>query len=146
MNPYIDEAAPFCSSQSYVVVDHKKLNELLSTGQDFYGNQTSFLENYSSLFSSKCVFLATELTSKIKEVVTAVERVLIDPRFKDLVRSRTPAFGRSDAIGAASLIGYDVHVSEKGVKLIEINTNPGGAMLNLALSRAQVPCVCHHAI
>lgn len=37
-------------------------------------------------------------------------------------------------------MGYDFHLTESGPKLIEINTNAGGAMLNLALTRAQHAC------
>jgi hypothetical protein len=36
--------------------------------------------------------------------------------------------------------GYDFHLSETGPALIEINTNAGGAMLNVLLARAQKPC------
>ena len=41
--------------------------------------------------------------------------------------------------------GYDFHLSEQGPKLIEINTNAGGAYLNYLLSTGQSPC-CHSAL
>jgi len=37
-------------------------------------------------------------------------------------------------------VGYDFHLSAAGIKLIEINTNPGGALLNVVLGRAQRAC------
>jgi uncharacterized circularly permuted ATP-grasp superfamily protein len=37
-------------------------------------------------------------------------------------------------------MGYDFHLDEIGAKLIEINTNAGGAFLNAALARAQKAC------
>lgn len=37
-------------------------------------------------------------------------------------------------------MGYDFHLGAQGPQLIEINTNAGGAMLNLALARAQEAC------
>src|SRR5690606_22459955 len=41
-------------------------------------------------------------------------------------------------IGA--FMGYDFHLTPEGPKLIEVNTNAGGAYLNAFLARAQVAC------
>jgi hypothetical protein len=37
-------------------------------------------------------------------------------------------------------MGYDFHVGAQGPRLIEINTNAGGAFLNALLARAQRAC------
>src|SRR4030067_1183541 len=37
-------------------------------------------------------------------------------------------------------LGYDFHLDEHGPRLIEINTNAGGALLNVYLARAQKAC------
>jgi hypothetical protein len=37
-------------------------------------------------------------------------------------------------------MGFDFHLGEHGPQLIEINTNAGGALLNVALARAQQAC------
>jgi hypothetical protein len=37
-------------------------------------------------------------------------------------------------------MGYDFHLSPDGPRLIEINTNAGGAFLNAALARAHHAC------
>ena len=42
----------------------------------------------------------------------------------------------------ALFMGYDFHISEDGPKLIEVNTNAGGAFLVSALQRA----VAEHAM
>jgi hypothetical protein len=43
--------------------------------------------------------------------------------------------------GAKSVFfGYDFHLHEQGVSLIEINTNAGGAMLNAVVAKAQRAC------
>ena len=39
-----------------------------------------------------------------------------------------------------ALIGYDFHLGEVGPRLIEVNTNAGGAFLNALLARAQRAC------
>lgn len=38
------------------------------------------------------------------------------------------------------MFGYDFHLDEGRLGLIEINTNAGGAMLNAVLARAQRIC------
>lgn len=37
-------------------------------------------------------------------------------------------------------MGYDFHLGEDGPRLIEVNTNAGGAFLNALLARAQRAC------
>lgn len=37
-------------------------------------------------------------------------------------------------------MGYDFHLGEEGPRLIEVNTNAGGAFLNAQLARAQLQC------
>lgn len=140
MSRNINQISRCCSPRSYAIVDHDKLNQLLATNQSVPVAQVSVLKSSSNLFSSHTVLIDTEAAAKIKELVDSVEQVLKDPKFNDLARSKAVPLGSPIEIGAGSLIGYDFHVSEEGVKLIEINTNPGGAMLNLALSRAQVAC------
>ncbi|MEO8683646.1 MAG: hypothetical protein ABI414_02270, partial [Devosia sp.] len=39
-----------------------------------------------------------------------------------------------------ALMGYDFHFADDGPKLIEVNTNAGGAFLNAFLARAQAAC------
>ncbi len=49
--------------------------------------------------------------------------------------------GACTAMGPRGVfMGYDFHLTESGPKLIEINTNAGGAWLALALTRAQRAC------
>ena len=60
--------------------------------------------------------------------------------------SNVPAFIPSDTliemtrVVDAALMSYDFHVTASGPKLIEVNTNAGGAFLNAALARAQRTC------
>ena len=44
----------------------------------------------------------------------------------------------SDRVGV--FMGYDFHLAADGPKLIEINTNAGGAFLNALLAKAQRAC------
>jgi hypothetical protein len=39
------------------------------------------------------------------------------------------------------LLGLDFHLTQDGPRLIEINTNPGGVLLNALLGQAQRACM-----
>jgi hypothetical protein len=54
--------------------------------------------------------------------------------------SWAPVIARFDPGARGGLLGYDFHLTDTGVQLIEINTNPGGAFLNAVLARAQRAC------
>ena len=47
---------------------------------------------------------------------------------------------RQTTAAAGVFLGYDFHLGEGGPRLIEINTNAGGALLNAILGRAQRAC------
>ena len=56
-----------------------------------------------------------------------------------------PALARHDFGPAGALMGYDFHLTPSGPRLIEVNTNAGGAFLNAVLARAQRAC-CGEAV
>jgi hypothetical protein len=51
-----------------------------------------------------------------------------------------PEVARFDPGARGVFMGYDFHLGAQGPRLIEINTNAGGAMLNAVLGRAQRAC------
>jgi hypothetical protein len=51
-----------------------------------------------------------------------------------------PHIARFDPGLRGGLLGYDFHLTAAGPQLIEINTYPGGALLNAVLGRAQRAC------
>lgn len=76
------------------------------------------------------------------DVVCATESVVALPAYREHVLSQAPAIARHDPGGAKGLFffGYDFHLSEGGVGLIEVNTNAGGALLNAVMARAHQAC------
>ena len=67
--------------------------------------------------------------------------VIALPAYRKIVLEWAPPVARFDASGAQGVfLSYDFHVTDAGPKLIEINTNAGGALLNAALARAQQAC------
>lgn len=74
-------------------------------------------------------------------LIEAVEAVIGLPAYRDFVLSRSPAIARHDPGGASGVFfGYDFHVADDRIGLIEINTNAGGAMLNSVLAHAHHAC------
>lgn len=92
------------------------------------------------LFSNTTVFISVAQMQQMREIVRAVTRVVNSPEYAHYVCAREPqlAVGNSGAEGV--FMGYDFHLSAHGPKIIEINTNAGGAFLNSALVNAQTEC------
>jgi hypothetical protein len=74
-------------------------------------------------------------------VVQAVATVAALPAYQEAALAQAPSLARQGETRSHGVfLGYDFHVSEAEVGLIEINTNAGGAMLNAVLARAQRAC------
>lgn len=86
------------------------------------------------LFSASSVFISPAQLARMAEVVRAVETIAALPAWQTATASTGAAGPRG------GLLGFDFHLDDSGVALIEINTNPGGALLNVALARAQRAC------
>ena len=93
------------------------------------------------LFAALPVFVATPQLHRMAQVMQAVESVVALPAFREQVLGAAPAIaGLSTRGPLGAFFGYDFHLSEGHLGLIEINTNAGGAMLNAVLARAQHAC------
>ena len=98
-------------------------------------------ERCPHLFAANPVFITPAHRQRMAEIVRAVAEVVTLPAYREAVLASAPAIARHDPGGAIGVfLGYDFHVTEGGLGLIEINTNAGGAMLNVALARAQRAC------
>jgi hypothetical protein len=62
------------------------------------------------------------------------------PAYRDAALSWAPDIARFDAGPRGVFMGYDFHLGADGPKLIEVNTNAGGAVLNALLATAQRAC------
>jgi hypothetical protein len=96
--------------------------------------------SHRSLFSNVSVFVPAETLIEMARVIDAVEATALLPGYRDAALSWAPSIARLDFGPAGALMGYDFHVTAGEPKLIEINTNAGGAFLNAALARAQHTC------
>ena len=92
------------------------------------------------LFSSTVVFLSLEVAQSINEIVSAIENVMALPAYRSQALARAPVIAQHAFGPLGACMGYDFHLSASGPRLIEVNTNAGGILLNAVLSRAQQSC------
>jgi hypothetical protein len=99
-----------------------------------------FIQSRPHLFSHAPVFLPKADGDAMQAIVCAIEAAARLPQYQDAVLSWAPAIARIDHGSLGAFMGYDFHLTPDGPKLIEINTNAGGAFLNAFLAQAQIAC------
>ncbi|MFN7009293.1 MAG: hypothetical protein ACK4PN_04615 [Allorhizobium sp.] len=101
---------------------------------------TSFIQTKPHLFSNVPVFLPSEAIAEMGRIAAAIEEVTRLPAYRAAVLSWAPEIAQQEHGPLGAFMGYDFHLDDDGPKLIEINTNAGGAFLNALLARAQLAC------
>lgn len=93
------------------------------------------------VFSAQPVFVAAAQLQRMAQLVQAIESVVAMPAYREQTLAAAPAIARLGGQGPHGVfLGYDFHLDQGRLGLIEINTNAGGAMLNAVLARAQRAC------
>lgn len=100
----------------------------------------TFIRPKAHLFSHVPVLLSATTVDEMRAIAAAVETTAQLAAYKAAVLSWAPEIARADHGPIGALMGYDFHLGEDGPRLIEINTNAGGAFLNAFLARAQRAC------
>ncbi|QSA95462.1 hypothetical protein JWZ97_09325 [Methylococcus sp. EFPC2] len=98
------------------------------------------LEERPHLFAASPVFVPEGCIRRQAQIVAAVERVVALPAYRERALAHAPAAARFAPRARGVFLGYDFHLSAAGPRLIEINTNAGGALLNALLRRVQRAC------
>ena len=88
------------------------------------------------LFSAADIHIDKAQYEAMAEIVGAIETVLALPAFRAAVLADAPAIARTPNAALGVFMGYDFHLTVDGPKLIEINTNAGGGLLNAYLLAA----------
>ncbi|MCK6390902.1 MAG: hypothetical protein L6Q40_07740, partial [Azonexus sp.] len=88
------------------------------------------------LFSTAELRLPAVDLQAMANLVGALESVLALPAFRETVLASAPAIARTPVAAKGVFMGYDFHLTVDGPKLIEINTNAGGGLLNAYLLAA----------
>ena len=119
-------------------VDHQALRNAFEGGAGL--SYDEILATRPNLFSDTRVFVAQAHLDFMAELVRAVERVVALPAWQDRVLAYAPEIARHETKAAGVFMGYDFHLDDAGPRLIEINTNAGGGLLNARLLDAQLAC------
>ncbi len=88
------------------------------------------LSTRDHLFAGTGILVTQSDVNSMLDVIKAVEALVKLPRYQSFIfsRSEVAAFWQNQST-TGLLMGYDFHISSDGPKLIEINTNAGGAFL-----------------
>jgi glutathione synthase/RimK-type ligase-like ATP-grasp enzyme len=122
-----------------VALDQAALSEALRAAS----GDAAFAELVSQrphLYSHAPVFLPKSDAGAMQAIVAALEATARLPGYQAAIMSWAPEIATHDFGPRGAFMGYDFHLGDDGPKLIEINTNAGGAFFNAFLAGAQVAC------
>lgn len=139
--PYQPNRDCFCFT-----LDRDALAQALAVETGGEAISDELLTSRPHLFSSVSTFVTPESLEAMRAIAGAVERVAAHPAYIEAVLAYAPDIARNDPGPRGAFMGYDFHLGSEGPRLIEINTNAGGAFLNAALARAQRACCAEAAV
>ena len=125
----------FCIS-----LDRKELEQALDKAVHMEGFAARLSASHPTLFSNVPVFVPSAMLAKMMLIVDAVEGAAQLPAYRAVALAYAPPSATRDFGPVGAFMGYDFHLASDGPKLIEVNTNAGGAFLNAFLAGAQRAC------
>jgi hypothetical protein len=123
-----------------VTLDREALYEALEREAGDAAFRETFVRPRPHLFSNVPVFLSAGAVTEMQEIVKAIEATSRLAAYRAAALSWAPEIAQQDHGPVGALMGYDFHLGADGPRLIEVNTNAGGAFLNALLARAQRAC------
>ena len=123
-----------------ITLDRKALNTSLQNQLAETRNNPIGANELNKLFSATPVFVPKTEIEAMERIVNAIESAAKLPPYQERVLSWAPEIAAFDPGPIGALMGYDFHLGSDGPQLIEVNTNAGGAFLNVLLARAQKSC------
>lgn len=121
---------------SCVTLDHAALEQALGAN----GLYRDIAATRPHLFSDSIVFVGQQHLARMAEFVSVMESIVALPTWQARVLDWAPASARHACVARGVFLGYDFHIGDEGPRLIEINTNAGGGLLNARLAAAQRAC------
>ncbi len=140
MTDAISRAARFNRECDCMVADVPALQRRLDATLGDAGVTGSIVHSHPHLFSGTPVFLARAHAKQMQRVIAAVEAVTTLPAYREEALGRAPVIASTAPRNRGVFFGFDFHIAADGPKLIEINTNAGGALLNMEMRREQQAC------
>ncbi len=97
-------------------------------------------ETHPHLLADSPVFVSRTHIDQMNAVIQAIEKVVTLEGYRQRVFDWVPGIARTSKAPHGVFFGYDFHLANDGPRLIEVNTNAGGALLLLHLASAQQAC------
>lgn len=121
-------------------LDGESLRRSLLASAEAGHVMAELLTQRPTLFSSTAVFLSPVTLQQVVDGIACIERVIRNPGYQAAALGHSPPIA-SHAFGPLGVfVSHDFHLTADGPRLIEINSNAGGALLGAALVQAQRAC------
>jgi hypothetical protein len=104
------------------------------------GATGTLLDSRPGLVAGNVVFVDARDARSMDRTAALAERALASPAYAREVERQAPPIARSGRAAAGGPLGFDFHLGGPEPQLIEINTNPGGLLVNLAIAGALTGC------
>jgi hypothetical protein len=124
-----------------IAVDTHAVTAQVNALLEASGTPVRLTDAHSHLFSSLPIFVPEPTVAQMARAVEALTEAVATPAYLAAVMSWAPPIATRDPGSPGGLLGFDFHLGPDGPRLIEINTNPGGLLLNDTLARAQRFCI-----
>ena len=131
------ESAPLNQRCACEVVDILRLHESI---RGAFPEFTTDPAVHAHLFSPYALFVDRPALEAMGRVAAAVFDVAGNPGYSQRVLQWAPDIATHDPGSAGGVLGLDFHLTVDGPRLIEVNTNPGGLLLNALLLDAVRSC------
>lgn len=123
-----------------VGLDPDALRDAIDAASPQAGFLTLLQERCPYALAAHPVFVPALQSERMAALVAAIESVVALPAYQRHALTQAPAIAWHSSGARGVFFGYDFHLADDGLGLIEINTNAGGGMLNALLARAQRAC------
>lgn len=123
-----------------IAVNKDALRDSLKAHLKVAGLAEQLLDSHSHLFANSPVFLWQGHVQIMQDVIRAAISATQNNAYRDAVLATAASSAARDFGPHGVFFGYDFHLGAKGPQLIEVNSNAGGALLNLYLAAAQQAC------
>jgi len=97
-------------------------------------------EEHGNLVAGSAVFIGASDAAAIAAFARDLGEVMALPGFQAAALRQSGTTAQRDPGNAGGLLGLDFHLTASGPQLIEINTNPGGILINVELQDALQAC------
>jgi hypothetical protein len=130
-------AAALNSACQCIWLDRERLRAQLERS---LGTADALLKERPGLVAGSVIFVDPQDAAAMDRTTLLVHRALSSPAYARVVREKAPAVARLDLGDRGGVLGFDFHLGGDEPQLIEVNTNPGGLLVNLELANALTAC------